>query len=79
MRVTGSGNLKLFLNSLDNVNTQQLQDIAMSSTTNKEPTQLADFQDQRIQFELKTVDINAKFYVTSITIFVVPVAAEYPR
>ena len=78
LRVTGTGNLQSFLRSLDNVNNVQLANHPMTSTTNIEPTLLADFTEQRIQLELRTVLIEEGFTISRIVVFVKPVADGYP-
>lgn len=78
MRVVGSGNLQIFLRSLDDVRNVQLTSHPMATTTNIEPTILANFQEQRIQLELKTTLINEIFTISRIVIFVKPVAEGYP-
>jgi hypothetical protein len=78
-RLNGSGNLQTYLRSLDNINNVQLIDIAMSSLTNREPTILANFIDQRAQIEVKTTVKDETFTISRMMIFVKPIAAEYPR
>lgn len=78
MRVTGNGNLQSYLRSLDNINNVQLKNHPMSLLTNREPTILTNFSDQRIQLELKTTVIDETFFVSRIIIFVKPVAEGYP-
>lgn len=51
----------------------------MSALTNREPTVLANFIDQRAQLEGKTTLINETFNISKITIFVKPVATGYPQ
>lgn len=77
-RVTGVGNFQSYLRSLDNVQNVQLQDIPMRALTNREPTVLANFDDQRVQLEFRTLLINETFTVSRIIIFVKPVAEGYP-
>lgn len=80
MRVLGSGNLQLFLHSLDDAsNILTLTSIAMVAATNKEPTVLANFIDQYGQLEIKTTNINETFEVSKIVIFVKPVSTGYPQ
>lgn len=79
LRVTGSGNLKVFLRSLDNTRNVQLTSIPMSATTNREPTVIANFQEQRIQLELRTTEIDEGFTISRIVIFVKPIAEGYPQ
>lgn len=78
-RVTGSGVLRPTLQSLDEVNTATLPTITMSATTNREPTVLANFIDQRGQLKLETTAIDEIFSVSKIVIFVRPVATGYPQ
>jgi len=78
-RVTGSGNLQLFLRSLDNSHNLQLTSIPMQATTNKEPLVLSNFSDQRVQLELRTTEINEVFNVSKIVVFIKPVATGYPQ
>lgn len=79
MRVNGSGDLQLFLRSLDDVHNVQLTDIPMATLTNREPTVLANFIDQRGQLELKTTLINEVFTISKIIIFIRPVSTGYPQ
>ncbi len=78
-RLNGSGNLQTFLRSLDNINNIQLIDIIMSALTNREPTILSNFIDQRAQIEIKTTLIDETFTISKMMIFVKPIASEYPR
>jgi hypothetical protein len=78
LRVTGSGNLQLFLRSLDDTNNIQLSSVPMLSTTNIEPTVLANFIDQRGQLEIRTTEIDEVFTVSKIIIFIKPIASGYP-
>lgn len=78
LRATGAGNLQLFLRSLDDVNNVQLSNIPLSSTTNREPTVLANFNEQRVQLEIRTSAIDETFTISRIIIFVKPVAEGYP-
>lgn len=78
LRVTGSGNLQSYLRSLDGINNVQLADIPMRSTTNKEPTILANFNESGIQYELTTTEINETFTIDKIVVFVRPISTGYP-
>lgn len=78
MRVVGSGNLRTTLYSLDEVNSSTLANIAMQATTNREPTILANFTEQRMQVEVKTTEMDETFRIGKIIIFVKPVAEDYP-
>jgi hypothetical protein len=78
LRVTGSGNLQLFLRSMDDIRNTQLVSQVMTATTNIEPTILANFEDQRTQLELKTTEINEVFIVSRIVVFVKATRSGYP-
>lgn len=78
LRLNGNGNLQPSLKSLDEINTQNLVVMSMTSTTNKEPTRLANYIDQRGFLELKTTLINEWFVISKITIFVKPLFTSYP-
>lgn len=79
LRVTGSGVLRSTLYSLDSINSSVLPTITMAATTNREPTILANFTEQKSQLELQTTAIDETFEISKIVIFTKPVAAEYPR
>ena len=78
LRLNGVGNLQPSLKSLDEINTQDLSVMLMSPTTNKEPTRLANYIDQRGFLELSTSEINEWFVVSKITIFIKPLYTSYP-
>lgn len=78
LRVTGVGNLKLTLKSLDAVQTQQLVDVPMTDPNRIEPFRLANFQSQRIRLRGETTEINEIMAIRRVIIFAKPVAAEYP-
>jgi hypothetical protein len=78
LRVTGLGNLDISLHSLDDVRNVSLQSLQLTGTTNREPTVLANFQEQRIQLKLETNEMDDVFHVSRIVIFVKPVSESYP-
>jgi hypothetical protein len=79
LRVTGSGNLRCSLHSLDDVSNLTLPVIAMSAATDKEPVILANFNNQRGCFEFKTTAIDETFRIDKIMIFVKATASGYPQ
>lgn len=79
MRVVGSGNLKLTLHSLDDIENQDLADTPLVAGTNREPTTLANFIQQRAQLEIRTTELGDFFNISSIIIFIKPVATGYPQ
>ncbi len=78
-RVNGNGELFLKLKSLDEILEADVPSIDMLVSTYKEPTQLANFQSQRILLELFTTEIDEYFIISKLVIFVKPIYAEYPR
>lgn len=79
LRVTGAGNLLLFLRSLDNIFSEQLPTIPLLSLDDTSPTVLANFNNQRGQLEIRTTEINEVFSCSKIILYVKPVATGYPQ
>lgn len=77
-RITGSGNFRTSLLSLDAQNDDILQNIPMAAKTNREPFILANFTEQGIQIYGRTTAFDETFTVSKIVIFIKPVAEEYP-
>lgn len=78
-RITGSGVLQVYLRSMDNVRNSQLPSITMQATTNREPVVIANFREQRVQLELRTVNIDETFNIKRIILFAKPTATGYPQ
>lgn len=78
LRVTGSGDLQLSLESYDQVQVQNLVPLNMLNPNRFEPTRLANFQSQRIRLVGKVTEINEWFEIHRIVIYAKPVAVEYP-
>lgn len=78
LRVNGTGNLKMKLLSLDEVYSQSLVPLAMATMTNKQPTQLANFNQERAVLKIEITEINEYFEISKIIIFHKPVATGYP-
>src|SRR4030095_3482904 len=78
MRVYGTGNLKLRLLSLHGTREVTLLSLPMVPQTNREPTRLCNFNEQRAQLELKTTEINEKMTVTRILVFARELYTDYP-
>lgn len=80
MRALGSGNLLTDTHSLDDAsNSSVLPDIPLQAATNREPTILANFIDQRIQLEIRTEEIDEWFEISKIVMFIKPIAESYPQ
>lgn len=79
LRVIGSGNLQAKLYSLDDVDTLELPVLPMTATSNKYGEYLSNFQSLQISIEFKVTELNEWFKIHTITPYVKPVAASYPR
>lgn len=51
----------------------------MQATTNREPVVIANFREQRVQLELRTVNIDETFNIKRIILFAKPTATGYPQ
>jgi len=79
LRVTGAGNLQMQLQSMDEVHTQTLANTVLSSTTNRQPTVLANFIDQRASVYIFTTAIDEVFEISRMMVFAAPYASSYPQ
>lgn len=78
MRINGQGNVIPTFIGFDNVTSQPLVPIPMSTAAAREPTRLSNFVSQRAQLELKTTQINEVMKVNRIIIFVKDLWENYP-
>ena len=69
LRVVGSGSLRMFFRSLDDIRSFTLLPLTMAATTDREPTRLGNFRSQRTQVELRTTDIDEWFQISKIIVF----------
>jgi len=79
LRVTGTGNLKSTLISLDDTIEKDLANLAMSSAPNKFPTILSNFMQMKAQLELKITEINEAFEIREIHIYIKPTYTSFPQ
>lgn len=79
LRVVGEGNLRQRFASLDDINTEELEVIPMATGTNRQPTTLANFRDQRGQLVIYTQDISEHFNISKINVYVKQLASGYPQ
>lgn len=79
MRIIGEGNVQQFIRSLDDVNIYQMVDLSLAFKSNIEPTTLSNYIDQRGQFEFRTVEIDEIINLSSIRIYIRPIATGYPN
>lgn len=78
LRVTGSGNLRMRLLSLDEIKTRTITPLVMQPTAYVEPTKSTNFTQQRAQLEIKTTSIDERFMISKVIIYVKPVASSFP-
>lgn len=78
MRVVGTGQLLMTLQSLDDVETEPLLPITLQATTNREITRLCNFSQQRSFLRLETININERVRINRIIVFVKEIYTSYP-
>lgn len=78
IRVTGAGSLQMKVFSLDDVKSKTLVPLPISAANRIIQTRLVNFTEQRAAFELKTTEINEKFRVNRIVIFMKEIYTSYP-
>lgn len=76
IRATGSGYLRMKLNSLDSVYTQQLVDLPLQVTTERFATQLANFNHQKAQIEIWTDGLDEEFVIRQVMLYSPPLELE---
>lgn len=79
LRVTGSGDLKSTLYSLDDFRSFSMPIIPMAISTNREPLILGNFTEQRACFEFRTTELDETFKIGKIVLYVKVVATGYPQ
>lgn len=70
LRVTGFGNLIPTWRSLDNIRQRIMNVIPMADQTNIEPFKLGGFVQQRARLRVETAQMDARFYIQKIILFV---------
>jgi hypothetical protein len=69
MRVNGVGSLQLKVYSMDDIRSQVLLPLTLAETTNRQPTRLCNFVEQRAAFEGKTTEIDEWFKINRLIIY----------
>lgn len=78
-RVTGSGNFKLTVYSLDGVRSQALMDTTLIELNNRQPTRLANFKETRMQIRFEVIGYNEYFVMGNLIPFIKLSAISYPQ
>jgi hypothetical protein len=79
LRVNGSGNLQMALQSLDERFQNVLVPVPLQSVTNIEPNRLSNFTQQRAKLMIRTTELNETFQISKIIVFIKPVAKSWPE
>ncbi len=79
LRVNGSASLQMTLFSLDEVQSNVLLPLTLSSITNIEPNRLSNFTQQRAKLQIKTTGLGETFQISKIIVFAKPVAKSFPE
>lgn len=79
LRVTGTGTLRMKMMSLNDVYEVDLTPLTIQTTTNREPTQLMNFSQQRARLELRTTDFGDFFDINRILVFAKPMFNSFPQ
>lgn len=78
LRVTGSGNLRMTLYSLDEITSYSLLPLVLQELNGREPTRLCNFSSQRAKLRIEVTAINENFSLDKITIYAKPLYTSYP-
>jgi hypothetical protein len=78
-RVVGSGNLFTTLRSLQDIDNQILSQYAMEDPNDREKTILSNFNKQRAQVDIRTLEIDEVFSLSRLVVFIKSVASGYPQ
>jgi hypothetical protein len=79
LRVNGSASLQLNLFSLDETQSFAMLPIQIQALNNVEPNRLANFTQQRVKLQIKTINFGESFQISKIIVFVKPTAMSYPE
>jgi len=78
MRITGTGVLRMKMHSLDNVFVKDLKNLVLEPTTNREPTRLMNFMQQRAAFSANVEELDEFFRINRIILFTKATFTSYP-
>lgn len=77
-RLSGVGNLKHQVISLDDTITEELKPLPMQLNPGREPLRLSNSKAQRARIKVYTDQIGEKVIINRIIIFVKPIWTQYP-
>jgi hypothetical protein len=78
MRVVGNGDLNLKLYSYDDIESYDMVPLTLAATTNREPTRLCNFIQQRAYLEIKQTEKDDYFRINRIIVFAKEVFTSFP-
>ena len=78
MRITGTGVLRMRMHSLDNVFVKDLKSLVIEPTTNREPTRLMNFMQQRAALSCNVSELDEFFRINRIILFTKATFTSYP-
>lgn len=78
-RVVGNGNLVQTLIGLDDVVSQILTPLVLSTVSGREKVVLSNFKSQRTRLRLETTEINEWFNFNRVILFVKNIYSGYPQ
>lgn len=79
LRVDGIGTMRMSFISLNDAKTKTLNTFTMSASPSREPTVLANFNQQRARLRLETTAIGEYMEINRIVIWIKEVATSYPN
>jgi hypothetical protein len=78
VRVTGVGNLRMRIYSLDDVKSKIMVPFVMNTVNRIIPTRIINFMEQRASIELKTTEMDERFRINRIIVFTKEIYSSYP-
>jgi len=78
IRVTGRGDLRLAVFSLDDLRSKVLTPFPLQEKARYAPTRIVNFSEQRASFEIKTTKLGDTFRINRIVIFSKELYKSYP-
>lgn len=79
LRVQGSGNLDMQIQSQEEIRTKNFVPLVMATNTDIQPTQITNFNAQRAKLRISVNEINEYFQISRIIVWVKPTDSMFPR
>lgn len=78
VRVVGNGQLQIFVQSLNDINSKSLAPIPLAPVARYAPTRLVNFVEQRAAFTFRTINKGETFSINRIVIFTKEIYKSFP-